>query len=187
MKRDRRARLAKKTPQLPSQNRPHRIRNVLALSDTSEPELADLGRSEPVSEDLIWWLSDEWMQGRTLFFAGDGVEEWLQEAGFRRFEPMVSNGQTWYVRVRRNGARDTGRWRLGKSNYQLLGFSKDQYALIRWALWMRNTHGWKASEILAILTMFWEVHLGQAPLSTNKVESWNSFQSVMRSKGLQWP
>jgi hypothetical protein len=170
--------------QNPIQDRPLRAQNVLALTDTSSPVAEDLGRSEPVSEDLIWWLSQEQIGERIMLFAGDGVEEWLEKCDLRRFKEMKMNGQVWYARVRRNGKLDRARWRF--ENWQLLGYSKDQYALIRWALFKMDG-GWDIHDVYGIIDLFWTVHLGQPPLTVDSVRGWWTFSSVMAQKGFQWP
>lgn len=169
---------------LPTQNRPHRAKTVLALSDTDKPEAEDLGRSEPVREGLRWWLSEDMIGERTMVFAGDGVEEWLEYVGLRRFKEMHSDGQVWYARIRRNGKIDRARWRY--DGWQLLGYSKDQYALIRWSLWLMGK-GHTADEAYGYIDPFWIVHKGQSPLNVRKVISWWGFRLVMANQGMQWP
>lgn len=184
-RRDKHAQLTAKVTLTPIQNRPHRIRNVLALSDTSEPVEEDLGRSEPVSDDLLWWLSEEAIGDRTMVFAGDGVEEWLEYVDLRRFKEITEeDGQVWYARVRRNGKLDRARWRY--RGWQLLGYSKDQYCLIRWALWAMD-NGLAPGEAYLLIDPFWAVHKGQSPLGINQVASWISFRGNMANNGFQWP
>jgi hypothetical protein len=169
---------------LPPQNRPHRARNVLALSDVSEPTANDLGRSEPVSDDLIWWLHEDMIGDRIMLFAGDGVEEWLESAGIRQFEEQFHDGQVWYARLRRNGKLDRTRWRF--QHYQLLGHSKDQYALIRWSLKMMDA-GWSPLDVYGVIDPFWTVHKGQPPLTVSKIILWIRLRGSMVSQGMQWP
>jgi hypothetical protein len=172
----------------PIQNRRRGPKPVLALTDTQERSEIDLGRSEPLREDLIWWLSDEWMEDRTIYFADDGVEQWLEDVGYRQFKELHDPSGSWLVRVRRNGSTDQARWRFGKGpdSSQLLGYSKDQFALIRWALWARD-NDWSTSEIYGVIDPFWNQCKGQAPLTPAKISSWLAYRSAMANRGLQWP